>query len=86
MEDIIIIVSGGFVQDIQNIPKDIVIRVRDYDSGEVCDNEEIIQVDEDGDRYEEGVWVGEIQQKRFKRPEKNKRKQYQREGKRKREG
>ena len=54
MNKIIIIVEGGLIQDISNIPHDIEIEVRDYDTDGA--DEENTKKDSDGDEYLIGIW------------------------------
>ena len=51
---LVITLDGGLIQDIQGIPEDLVILVRDYDV-EGADEAEIT-MDEHGEPYFESIW------------------------------
>lgn len=49
-----VIVEGGVVQDISNIPRDIVVEIRDYDTDQLPDPDDpsnYSKEDENGDIY-----------------------------------
>lgn len=58
LETIIVYVCGGVIQDIQNIPEGIQIRVQDYDIDNLTDKElhEETEPDEEGNPCVVGIW------------------------------
>jgi hypothetical protein len=56
-QEILIIMEGALIQEIDGIPPGIVVRVRDYDVHGV--DEDRLQRDGDGRRYIESVWANE---------------------------
>ena len=59
LETIIVLVRGGVIQNIKNIPESIRIQVHDYDTDTLTD--EIVlastKPDQDGDIYVESIWT-----------------------------
>lgn len=53
--EILVIVQGGVVQAVCDIPPDVVVKVMDYDV-EGCDEREL-ERDPDGQLYAEAVWT-----------------------------
>ena len=53
---IIIIMDGGLIQDIANIPDDIVIEVRDYDIEGTSLEEDELSEDSSGKQYIASQW------------------------------
>jgi hypothetical protein len=56
-QEILVIMEGALIQEIDGIPPGIVVRVKDYDVDGV--DEDRLQQDEDGRRYIESVWAHE---------------------------
>ena len=56
-EEIVIVVDGGVVQEVYNIPPHVTVRVKDYDV-DGCDEADL-QRDRDGELYCEAVWTHE---------------------------
>ena len=56
----IIILEGGIIQDISDIPKGMEVEVRDYDHfGSENYPDHALEVDENGDRYISNIFVGD---------------------------
>jgi len=56
-KEITIIVEGGVVQEINNIPEDITITLKDYDCDEEdCGEDDPVETDTDGNVYWKSVW------------------------------
>ena len=53
---ILITVEGGVIQDISNIPENTEVEVYDYDCDEYPNDNNNVEVDEDGDEYWKSVW------------------------------
>jgi hypothetical protein len=56
-QEILIVMEGALIQEIDGIPPGIVVRVKDYDVDGV--DEDRLQQDKDGRRYIESVWAHE---------------------------
>ena len=57
MERILVVFEGGLIQSVLNVPRGVVVEVRDYDTGqrEVSAEDRIYQ-DENGDFYHKSEW------------------------------
>ena len=53
MKTITIIVEDGEVQEVLNLPEDLMVVVRDYDVPKHHDHPSVFQKDEQGDRYDQ---------------------------------
>ena len=54
---LLIVVEGGLIQDIKNIPEGLEIEIRDYDADQYSyDDLEAMKADEDGRRYFVTEW------------------------------
>lgn len=58
VEAVTIIMQGGVIQDILNIPEGGVIKIKDYDTEGIPENE--LEKDDDGNPYVVSVWEGVI--------------------------
>jgi hypothetical protein len=56
-KEILVIMEGALIQEIDGVPPGIVVRVKDYDVDGV--DEDRLQQDEDGRRYIESLWTHE---------------------------
>ncbi len=56
-QEILIVMEGGLIQEVYDIPAGVVIRVKDYDV-EGCDRQRLKQ-DPDGELFYESVWTHE---------------------------
>lgn len=59
-EKIIIIVVGGVIQNVLDIPQDVEVEVRDYDTDQREEGDhggDVICKDKAGDFYREGLWL-----------------------------
>lgn len=60
MKNIIVVIEGGLVQQVRNIPPGVNVKIHDYDSGEDCapgDRKHFdIKKDKQGRRYEEAIY------------------------------
>ena len=56
-EPIVIIVSGGVVQEVENVPSGTLVEIRDYDNGkgQDADDQDFFE-DDDGEVYQLGVY------------------------------